>query len=366
MDAAKGKIEQFAFPDDVQDKIENKLRQSVQAGNNVRPDLRSARPERSVGSIGQSQELQAERQPVVIPQFSTANTIQQKTPNTLVNQVPPITPISTADSVSLTLPSKFAYYKFKDLYIKPFRVPHLAKLSKAIANEDSMQLICEVVSSVLSTPTGEQNIGFQLTVADFNAVLYWLRANSFPKSTMKVVTQCQNEEHHKKIFDGLLTASTLDTESIHNLSELSTNFLDNIPDPEYYQVKIIISDDPERVYCVPLRPERMIDAIEFLDDPKFSDEEFQYLARIASYLDADSAFPRYDDQGQSKRWVLEERISMVIDHLSNEDVLKVLEFSNLVEQFGVNELVQVKCKECEHVQQTKLTIDARTFLSPSF
>ena len=42
-------------------------------------------------------------------------------------------PVADPEGASLGLPSKFAYYAFKDLYVKPFKARHLAKLSRAHA-----------------------------------------------------------------------------------------------------------------------------------------------------------------------------------------------------------------------------------------
>jgi len=268
------------------------------------------------------------------------------------NPVPPVTPVSTADYTSIDLPSRFAYYGFKDLYIKPFRVPHLAKLNKSAS---SMQVTCEVVSSVLMTPGGDTDIGFKLAIADFNAILYWLRANSFKKASMTVRTICGNPAHHERVGKGEAHEDTLKIVGTYDTSTLKTNYLEAVPDPEEFHVVVEVEGEERRI---DLRPETMMDAIDLLDDPRVADKEFQYLARVASYLDADTAFPK------ATRWTLQERIGIVEDYLSVDDVMKVLKFSEIIDSFGVDELVQVKCKECGHVELAKLTIDARTFLSP--
>lgn len=355
------------FPTEVQDKIDARLKESIGAGD-PRKTAKSVRPDRQAGPV-----------PVVVPEFKapvSSAPVQVQAPSGLrgdeamlakpmvVVKDPSPTPMTGPSAVPIDLPSRFSYYMFKDLYVEPFRVTHLAKLAKA-DDVSSMQLTAEVVSSVLSTPSGEKDLGFKLCVADFQAVLYWLRANSYKKPVMRITHQCMNREHHRRIMDETLpvqerlSRDSLVTESVHDVSFLSTRYLDVKPDPEYYHVNLTINGD---VYRIDLRPETIIDTIEFLDDPRFNDAEFQYLARIASYLDLDSVFFRPDGaSGVHKRWTLLERIGVVEDHFTNEDALLVREFSDLVDNFGVDENVKVKCKECGFEELVKLSIDARTF-----
>jgi len=376
----------FEFPPEARDLIDKRLRQSV--GQDPR-QIRSVRPERQPQPIvpdfvpprAQTQAESVARSGTILeqhrhvgstsvlatgpvdPQDVGPGPTQGPGPNMVPNPQPPMTPMDTTDMTTVDLPSRFAYYTFKDLYVKPLRVPHLAKMSKA-ADASSMQLIAEVVSSVLATPNGEKNIGFKLSVNDLNAVLYWLRANSFKKNTMKVGHTCSNPHHHEKVMEGLLSRQSLDNESVHDVSKLEVVYLDPKPDPEYFHVVVDLGG---KQYRIDLRPETVLDSIEFLDDPRFVDESWQYLARAASMLDLDSAFPRLDKEtGVHKRWTLLEKIQVVEDHLTTDDTLLVLEFSELVDRFGINEFVQVKCKECGHEEQIKLVVDARTFSSPRF
>jgi len=365
----------FEFPASMNaDVIDAKLKQGIHnpVDSMARPKLESVRPERRKPVIPEMAAPPTVMQAPEAVRQQTQALVQQARkivdsgiqPFMIDNEHPPITPISDPNYTSIDLPSKFVYYPFKDLYIKPFRVTHLAKLAKA--NEvDSMQLVCEVVSSVLMTPQGHKNIGFGLSVNDFNAILYWLRAHSFEKQTMRVVTHCQNPKHHALVIDGKLQKETLKSESVHDVSKLVTNYLHKIPDPEVYHIMVTLGNGETK--RVDLRPETMMDSIEFLDDPRFIDEEFQYLARIASMLDLDTPFPLTAEKaGDPTRWTLQSKIQVVEEYLTNEQCLLVLQFSDLVDEFGVDELVEVKCKECGHVELTKLTIDARTFSAPRF
>jgi hypothetical protein len=292
---------------------------------------------------------------------------QEKTPVYNTNMVPntgtPPTAVGTADYVSLDLPSRFAYYSFKDLYIKPFRIPHLAKMAK-IDETSSMQLLAETVSSVLMTPDGHQNIAFHLSMPDLNAVMFWLRLNSFAKKSMKVKSQCQNPKHIVLVEEGVaemvdgvpvikkMAPETLTVETVYTESQMAVNYLDKVPDPEHYHIMI----EGERLN---LRPERVQDAIEFLDAPEWKDEEFQYKTRVAAVLDLENFIP-------TRKWTLHDKVKFVDDVLSNDDALLALEFNDLTSEYGLVETVPTKCMGCGASGQVRLTIDARTFLTPDF
>lgn len=281
---------------------------------------------------------------------------------TVPNPEPAATPMVTADMVSLSLPSRFAFYPFKDLYIKPLRVTHLAKLARA-NDLDSMQIVCEVISSLLATHGGHTNVGFKLCIADFQAVLYWLRANSYPKSTMRITSTCQNHEHHKAVSAGQLLASTLTTESSHDLSGLESIELEHAPDPSYFKFDINIGS---YTGTIQLRPETMYDSIQFLQDERYLDPEFQYVARLAAACDFDSAIPLDPINGVPQMWTLQDKMKAIEEYATTANVMLIEEFNALVDSFGVNEIVNVRCKECGHVGQVRLAIDARTFPSPAF
>lgn len=335
----------YEFPNDARERIEQTLRAMSNPQDQV---VRSVRPE---------------RQKPVIPQevghFQQVGGIQQQVQQ-VVEGIKPVaqpepTPVSTADYVSIDLPSKFAYYDFKDLYIKPFRNPHLAKLAKADA-QSSMQLTAEVVSSVLMTPQGTQNIAFKLSMADLNAVMYWLRMNSFTKKSMSVVSQCGATEHLTKVRLGELDEESLETKTVVHDSNVEIKFLDNMPDPEVFCIRF---DEPEGERVLRMRPETVVDAIQFLDHSDWMDEEFQYKARCVSYLDFEAFVP-------DMKWTLDQKVKFFDEMLSPDDTLLINRFAALIDDFGVKETVATKCMRCGASGVAKLSFDARSFLSPDF
>lgn len=318
MDTLQSPSQGFEFPTSMQDTLDKTLRESISG----QPKLKSARPGK--------QEI--------------TPTLASDPKPTVANNQASINPISEAESISIALPSKFAYYDFKDLYIKPFRLPHLGKLAKA-AQTTSTQTVVEAVSSVLSTPEGTSNIGFKLCMADFNTVLYWLRLHTFGKKQARMEWTCQNPEHHDMVRAGTKPVETLRIQETYRESDITTVMLDDMPDPNYYRLETVGG-------FVQMRPETMMDTIEFLDHKDWQDPEFQFKARLASVLDLPMS--------------LGDKVQWLDKNATTDDMIIIQEFSELSDAFGIQEMVNVKCKECGASQQVKLVVDASCFLSPKF
>ena len=339
----------FEFPSDQRERIDTALRSVV--NNGERTPLQSVRPNRKVGAnpvvmptAPQHQPTpEVERpQPAAQPRFLRSNTVLVPTS--------PVTPISEPEGISIDLPSRFHYYDFKDLYVKPFRLSHLAKLAAAHATS-SMQSVAEVVSSVLSTPQGHQNIAFQLHMADFNAVLYWLRLNSFSKRQMRVRYECTNPAHLHSVEIGEKTKESLQVAALYTNSDLKFVHLDRAPDPEVFKFEL------ENYGTVTMRPETVLDVIDFMDSPEWEDPEFQFKARIASVLDMCSP------EGVPAR--LAQKIA-VLDDLPPDVAALATEFADIVDEFGVSEIVQSNCIGCGASAAVRIAVDAQCFLSPEF
>lgn len=253
---------------------------------------------------------------------------------------PPVTPTASATAQSISLPSNFHYYSFKDLYVEPLRVYHLAKLAAA-HEKQSLQLMAEVVDTVLFTPSGETGLAFKLSSADFRAVLLWLRLNTFAKKPMIMTATCQNEEHHVKVNRGEMPPESLKVSASITTTNAKVTELTNAPDPDIYKVEIDGN-------TINLRPEIVADTIAFLDRTDYQDVELQYMARIAAALDVPVSF--------------DERLQLA-NKLSPDDALLVYEFLGLTDVVGVTETVEAKCAGCGASQSVLLTVDAPCFLS---
>lgn len=256
-------------------------------------------------------------------------------------------PVADGESSSLALPSRFAYYGFRDLYVQPFRARHLAKLQKA-HREQSLQPIVEAVSAVLYTTEpayAGRALAFDLSLPDFYTVLYWLRMNSFTKSNYVHKTVCQNPEHQAKVEKGELNEDTLKIQQIVTKSDIKVVDLEKIPDPEVYH----FSDASAMIF----RPPTMRDVVEFAESPELQDdelrEEFSFLAQLASHI-----------QHRDLELSLAQRIEIVKDATADQVEL-IQAFEKEVGGFGVLDVVTVQCKCCGYSQKTKLNIAAHSF-----
>jgi hypothetical protein len=309
----------FEFPADKRDAVEALLKPGAQ------PRLQSVRPERQV-------------------KMERVETVPVITPHP--------TPIAEPEGISIDLPSRFHYYGFKDLYVKPFKAFHLAKLSKG--NETgSLQIIAEACSSVLSTSTGETNVAFDLTMADFNYVLYWLRMNSFSKPQIRFSSECQDPAHLADVEAGKKDKESLIIHTTCTESDITINYLDSAPNPQTYS---IMFEDQNLV----LSPETLGDSIDFLDSPNWQDEEYQYIARIAAVLPKKLVI---DNNLVKLR--LADRIK-IAKELTADQAQLAFEFAELVDAYGVVEIVTTKCIGCGASGQVKIAVDAPSFLSPQF
>jgi hypothetical protein len=289
------------------------------------------------------------------------------------NEMPGFTnPTADAEYTSVALPSRFAFYGFKDLYVKPFAILHLGKLQRA-HSEKSLLPIVEAMSSVIYT-TDERYQGvpmaFELTLPDFFMVLYWLRLNSFTKSNYIHTTICQNEDHIRRVEDGqmldqylkqvqagtmavdqfndiknaALDPETLKISEVIRRTDMKVNELTQVPDPELYQLS-----DP-RLY---LRPPTMRDVIEMAEDPQMRNpatrHEFGLYSRLASHFQHTEVY-----------MTLAQRVE-IIKSGSGDDYQVLTEFEKVIDGYGVEEKIRVQCKCCGATRDTKLQIAAHSF-----
>lgn len=252
-------------------------------------------------------------------------------------------PSSSADAISLGLPSRFAFYDFKDIYIVPFKGKHLSKLSRAHKEESLLHMV-EAVSSVLSNTTNTPNLAFKLTINDFYFVLYWLRTNSYTKSVYTHRDMCKNKSHHEKVAEGSLPNESLISVQTLTKTDLRVTELETLPNPDLYVLNY------PGLY---LNPTTMQDTLQLAGDPAFAkdDEEFLYSAQLASYLRLEA----------NPDATLRERIA-VFNELSVDDVTVIQNYENAITTYGVVESTKLTCKACGASWVSKISLDAHDFL----
>lgn len=260
------------------------------------------------------------------------------------NVQPGPAPASSADYYPVVLPTKCAYYDFKDLYVTPFRTVHLGKLAKSHETAN-MHLLLEVVSSVLAAD-GQTDLAFKLSTIDFKSVMMWLKFNTGLKPKMVLVGQCTDEQHLQDVQAGKLKPESLKITTVVDKTMVIERAMDTIPDPA--QFSVTIGD-----LRVPLRPETMWDLVQFIDDPNWADEEYAFNAQIASVL---------DDRVLGTK-TLAEKIELV-SQMSIDDAMVAQRFKTLTETYGVAEYVETRCGVCGARHQQLVAVDAQSFFRP--
>jgi|GEM_PF-7087579 len=246
--------------------------------------------------------------------------------------------VSEAEGVSVDLPSQFAFYPFKDLFVYPLKGYHLAKLARAHA-ERSQTIMLEVVSSVLRTSDPNfEGIALAplLVLNDYYWLLYYLRQNNYTKSTFVHTTRCVNPVHIKKVEDKQLPEDSLTIQQVISKSSLKETKLETLP-----VIDAAVMGDIE------VRPATMQDMVETAEHELFGkDHEFDYLSQLACYLVGET---------------LEDRIRLAAT-LGPDQIAAIQEYEDVLADFGIEETIVVRCKECQEQRRTRVRIDASTFL----
>jgi hypothetical protein len=283
------------------------------------------------------------------------------------------TPVADGSAFSLGLPSRFAFYGFKDVYVKPFLAKHIAKLQKA-HREQSLQPVVEAVSSVMYTSDPAWDgvpLAFELTLPDFYFVLFWLRQNSFTKSNFVHSTLCKDPTHKKRVDYGLrieefqamvragqmtqehyaeiesqmMPESSLEISQLVTSASVKVTELETIPDPEVYH----FSDTSAMVF----RPPTMRDVIEFAEHPKMQNPaeraEFSFLAQLATHV-----------QHSEFHLTLDQRVA-IVENATPDQVQLIKDYDKAVRNYGVDQTVKIQCKGCGAMSESKLSLAAHSF-----
>lgn len=237
------------------------------------------------------------------------------------------TPVSEPEGISIILPSQFFYYDFKDLYVHPLRAFHMSKLVRA-RGEKSIGIMAEVLNSVLTNSDGTQNIAHKLTLPDFYAVLYFMRFSFFTKTEFRHTDYCSNPKHIEEVGKGKLSEDTLKINQVITSSMLSTKNLESA----------VVHDR--------FIPAKIQDIIDYTENPNIRDEEFQWLGQFACYLKGET---------------FKEKMELAAN-MSPDEIQECKLYMESIDEYGIEEQIKLKCNGCGASMDTKVSIDAHSFL----
>lgn len=259
--------------------------------------------------------------------------------------------------VEVDLPSRYKFYDFKHLYIRPFKQKHLRKLIQGQANKNA-RYMAEVINSCIACEKGYKDLVFRLCREDFTYLQYWERIHSFPNIQYTQMVECTNPEHIKMVEDGKLPASSLAFPQAITKTTLDVTYLED--DAQYSFDDYIPEELKNKFPQVSMHVPYMEDYLQLLElaEKEVGDNDDEGLAWFMTGVPA-SMLTIVDANG--KVLSLKERFD-IVDELSPEAVMLLQEVKNEVPEFGVTQTIKAKCPRCGAVTTTQLVLNAHSFL----
>lgn len=238
------------------------------------------------------------------------------------------------------LPSKCLVYAEKSVAVRPFQIPEINKIHRAVV-EKTIRHEIDAVSACLSMNA------YQLTLGDFYWLMYWEYVNSYKKTPKTVTWRCSNEAHMDAVTNLELTPDTLT-----NVSEVKNSHLKEEPlDVEKVNA---FAENFYNQYGLYLDLPRVSDLVETEDETNTDNEWYNKYAALISreHYGARTAQRREYLRGWFKAH-------------NAPDVLNDFEDWAELVQHGVKEMITVTCKECGAEEKVELLVTPLSFLPAS-
>ncbi len=235
------------------------------------------------------------------------------------------------------LPSKCLVYTEKSVAVRPFEVPEINKIHRAIV-EKTIRHEVDAMSACLSISA------YQLTLGDFYWLMYWEYVNSYKRMPKTVSWRCSNPEHLEKVVSLETGPETLQNTEVITNSHLKEEALDiervNLFAEKFYTEYGLYLDLP-----------RVSDLVETENE---TDNDTEWYNKYAALISRQ----HYGATTKQRR----EYLKGWFKAHSNPDVL--MDFEDWIEltQHGVQEEVTVTCKECGATDKVELSVTPLSFL----
>lgn len=236
-------------------------------------------------------------------------------------------------------PSGMTFYEFNKLSVRPFQVKEIIKLGAA-KKSGKIQYVIEAIAASIDRPV------YALTVADFYALCYWERIQSYQTRPFTVFWQCDNPEHVASVVSDPTSVApdTLNNQTVLHRSDLRITPLDT------EALKPIA--EKLSALGIALYMPSVADLVETLETASKWDDTAAFLAPLAACL--------HVHHGKK----LADRIRFLND-LPNETgglILELLDEAKVViDKAGVVEAVKAQCSHCNEVQEVVLSTDLLSF-----
>lgn len=257
--------------------------------------------------------------------------------------------------MSVGLPSKFHFYPFKSISLRPLLGLHIAKFHRA-HKEASLRLVVEAINSTLDPAVS----AFDLTPADFYYLMYWQRVTSFSSTPMLIETYCTAPKHNDEVMIGVMDEEgqpVLDEdkkpvkkakETLHIKDYLKATTLEVQDLPAFDMKEFQQLHDKYQLGYETMRD--VVDMTEQVIDGG-KDAEFAFKAGKAAFL----------AKGEG-RMTLEER-AKVFDTMDADEIAQLDLYIEKLSGYGVSEHAVMRCKDCGASTRVPVSFDALSFLS---
>lgn len=257
-------------------------------------------------------------------------------------------PMSEKDPAytSIGLPSNFQWYPFKQLSVRPLRIPEVKKMWTAHVTK-SLRTMIEALAPCL-----DQDI-MSLTVGDIYSVMYWLRLNSYPKNPYTIRYSCQNPEHVQRVAKPKKNQEVWGVDTFRNEATVSSSMLEEVPMKPLAEISEHLKNMDLVKSGIAFYPSTVRDLVEV--DELAQESEFDpgddMLCKYATYLD------------RRHGMTLSDRAKfMMADDRFGPDAFMEMEGLIDILTHGVRETVNLNCGKCGASNRVLIPIDARTFL----
>ncbi len=249
---------------------------------------------------------------------------------------------------TIDLPSGFVPYTWKALSVKPLKGIHQAKFNAA-ARLQSTRALVEAISTLLPSDIRAED----LTTSDFRWLIYYLRVHNYATTPVQITAICRDPDHLQKVHDKELPEA-----SLRNIGSLNASLIEETPlDIEALEENIksepcLVESGIELGFATMADTLKVLDLIENEKD-SIRSEELQFIGEMAAFL------KRTDANGQVIP--LEERMK-VVEGLSADVVRALDKYTHWAADYGVSEIVRMRCKECGAEIREVFRISAHMFL----
>jgi hypothetical protein len=272
-------------------------------------------------------------------------------------------PASSLDSnmfnVSKEMPSGLAFYPFDSLSVRPFGLLEHIKLRRAVTEENLRHQV-DALSACQDHPA------FDLTVGDFQFLMYWHRINDFKRTPYTVEWTCDDATHvhqttpeyaqeyaEAQQANGQTTSDELlpkEPDSLRNIHMLTRSSMDVVlMQSEACEAFMM---DFEDLYGLKLFPPMIRDVVFALEEEDL-DVDLKSFNRYAGLLN-----PHVHGNTLAER-----RHALLLYTQANPglDIIQDFERWVKISDHGVREQVAVVCKGCGSKRSLTLRVDPFTF-----